>query len=273
MTITATTPDGASLCVREWVPEETAWLHLLLVHGLAEHAGRYERVGRQLAEAGILVRAFDLRGHGRSSGRRGDVEDWTDLTGDVGRMLADMRSTREGTPVALMGHSVGGLIALDAVLSGAATPDLLVLSAPAIGDDLPRWQHAVVPLLARVRPTMTLANGWDGSALSRDPGVAEAVAADPLQLGGASARLGAGGFAAQDRVGAGLEELHVPTLVTHGGDDRLVPPRATEPLGRVAGVTRVLYPDLRHETLFEPEGPEVVADMVAWLREGSRTGR
>jgi acylglycerol lipase len=262
-------PDGTTLCVREWAPDEPPWLYLVLVHGAAEHSGRYEGIGQQFAAAGVATLAFDLRGHGGSTGRRGDVERWADFTGDVSRMLAGVGSEGDGVPRALMGHSMGGLIVLDAVLSGVAAPDLLVLSAPAIGDALPRWQHAVAPMLARIKPTMIMANAWDGTMLSRDPKVAAAAASDPLQLDGASVRLGAGGFAAQARVNAELDELRVPALVTHGEDDRLVPPHATEALARIPGVTRVVYPGLRHETLFEPEGPSVVTDMIAWLQEAA----
>jgi len=269
MTQTVTAPDGAILQLREWAPTQVSWSHLVLVHGVGEHSGRYEEVGQQFADAGITVRAFDLRGHGDSSGIRGDVDSWADHTGDVAWAVARARSAADGMPVTLMGHSMGGLIVLDAVLSGVAEPDLLVLSSPAIGDELPRWQHALVPLLARVRPTMTVANDWDASTLSRDPAVGEAIAADPLALDRVTVRLGAGGFAAQDRVNARLGELDTPTFVTHGADDRLVPPQATEPLGRLPGVTRQLYPELRHEVLFEPEGPGVTADIIAWLRESA----
>jgi alpha-beta hydrolase superfamily lysophospholipase len=79
--------------------------------------------------------------------------------------------------------------------------------------------------------------------------------------------LGAFGFAAQKRVRATLSQLAVPTLVFHGSDDRLVPPGATESFEPLPGVTRRVYPGLRHETLNEPEGPEVVADVIAWLRD------
>ena len=266
MARTSTTPDGATLLVRAWVPATEPWAHLLLVHGVAEHSGRYERTGRILAGAGIAVTAFDLRGHGGSSGRRGDVERWTDLTGDVGRLLAEVRSAAEGRPVILMGHSMGGLVCLDAVLSGIAAPDRLVLSSPAIADALPRWQHLVAPIGARIVPTLQVPNAWGPDALSRDPEVGRAAAADPLNLRSSSARLGAHAFAAQTRVQAGLGALCVPTLVTHGDADPIIPPAATLSLGTLPGVTRRLYPGLRHETLNEPEGPQVAADIVAWLR-------
>jgi acylglycerol lipase len=267
-----TARDGTRLLTRRWAPAGGAWASMLLVHGLAEHSARYGRTGEALAAAGVDVHAFDLRGHGGSSGRRGDVTRWTDLHDDVEDGLARARVEAGGAPVALLGHSFGGLLVLDAVLAGRATPDLLVLSSPGLADALPAWQHAVAPVAARILPRLSLRNAWTGADLSRDPAVGAAVDADPLCLRRATVRMGAHGFAAQARVRGAVDRLSVPTWVHHGSDDRLVPPRSTEPLGAVPTVTRRVYPGLRHECLNEPEGPAVVADLVAWLR-GQAVGR
>ena len=239
---------------------------MLLVHGLAEQSGRYERTGRLLADAGIDVTSFDLRGHGGSGGRRGDVERWTDYLDDIAALLAVVRSEADGRSVVLFAHSYGGLICTDYVLSGRPAPDLLVLSAPALDDGLPRWQHTLVPLIARIAPTLSFKNAWGPDVLSRDPEVGRVAGMDPGNPDRATTRMGAFGFAAQERVRATLSRLAVPTLVFHGSDDRLVPPTATEPFEKLPDVTRRVYPGLRHETLNEPEGPQVVADVIAWLR-------
>ena len=259
--------DGTPLLVRRWSPAGDRWAQMLLVHGLAEHSGRYERTGRLLADAGIDVTAFDLRGHGGSGGRRGDVERWTDYLDDIAARMAAVRAEADGRPVVLFAHSYGGLISTDYVLSGRPAPDLFVLSAPALDDGLPRWQHMLVPLIARIVPTLAFKNAWGPEVLSRDPEVGRLVQMDPGSPDRATVRMGAFGFAAQERVRATLSRLAVPTLVFHGTDDRLVPPTATEPFERLPGVTRRVYPGLRHETLNEPEGPQVVADVIAWLRD------
>jgi acylglycerol lipase len=258
--------DGTPLLVRRWSPESAAWAHMLLVHGLAEHSGRYERTGRLLADAGIDVTAFDLRGHGGSGGRRGDVERWTDYLDDIAVRLATVRAEADPRPVVLLAHSYGGLISTDYVLSGRPAPDLLVLSAPALDDGLPRWQHMVVPMLARILPTLALKNAWNPDVLSRDPEVGRLAQFDPGASDRSTLRLGAFGFAAQERVRQTLSQLAAPALVFHGSDDRLVPPAATEPFEHLQCVTRRVYAGLRHESLNEPEGPQVVADVVAWLR-------
>jgi alpha-beta hydrolase superfamily lysophospholipase len=260
--------DGTRLRARRWTPEGDAWAAMVIVHGIAEHSGRYERTGEAFAGAGVDVHAFDLRGHGGSEGRRGDMGRWGDNHDDVAEAIERARGNGgSGRPVALLGHSAGGLLALDAVLEGVARPDLLVLSSPALGDALPAWQHLLVAVVGRFAPTMRVANAWEGKTLSRDPAVGEAVAADPDCLARICLRTGRGGFTAQTRARGALDRLDRPTWVHHGADDRLVPPRASEPLGALPSVTRRVYPGLRHECLNEPEGPQVVADIVAWLRD------
>ena len=263
--------DGTKLLVRRWAPTGDPWARMLIVHGAGEHSGRYERTGGLFAEAGIDVTAFDLRGCGGSGGRRGDVERWDDFLDDTASMLEMVRYDASGsaadTPVILLGHSMGGLICTDEVLSARPAPDLLVLSSPALGDGLPGWQHAVGPILAHIFPTLPIKNGWGPDALSRDPEVGRLARADPGCPQSGTVRLGAGAFAAQARVNELLPRLHVRTYVFHGADDTLVPAKASEPFEGMPGVTRRVYPGLRHETMNEPEGPQVVADVIAWLRE------
>ncbi len=258
--------DGTSLLVRHWDAGPDPWAVMVIVHGLAEHSGRYERTGDVFSEAGIDVSGQDLRGHGASGGERGHVEHWRDFLDDVEDALRRARSTAGARSVVLLGHSFGGLISADYVTSGRPAPDLLVLSSPGLADRLPGWQHAMAPILARVSPRQTIANAWGPDALSRDPEVGRAVAADPLCLDSSTVKLGAESFVTQKRVASSLHQLSIPTLVIHGAADPLVPMTASEALEALPGVERRVYPDLRHETMNEPEGPEVVADVVAWLR-------
>jgi alpha-beta hydrolase superfamily lysophospholipase len=126
------------------------------------------------------------------------------------------------------------------------------------------------PVFSRVAPGMIIANPISGEQLSRDPEVGAAYFADPLVQPRSTARLGAELFGAMKRARAALPELTasgVPTLVIHGGSDELVPTQGSEPLGMLPGVERRVLPNLRHESLNEPEGPEVVAQVVAWVRD------
>jgi alpha-beta hydrolase superfamily lysophospholipase len=267
-----TARDGTHRLVRRWAAPSEPWAHLLLLHGLGEHSGRYEAVGERLAGAGVAVEALDHVGFGGSDGPRGDVARWAAFHDDVEDRLARVREEAGARPTVLYGHSMGGLMALGYVLTDRPRPDLLVLSSPGLADALPAWKHALAGVLARIAPRMTVANGVAGEVLSRDPAVAAAYLADPRNVRRSTVRLGAQGFAEQARVQAALDRLDIPTYVFHGAKDRLVPPAASAPLEGRPDVTRVVLPGLRHETHNEPEGMAVVDGVIAWLR-GSATIR
>jgi acylglycerol lipase len=260
--------DGVSLLTRSWSARTgEPWATMLLVHGIAEHCGRYEHVGAQLAEAGIETRAFDLRGFGGSGGPRASVQRWSQLHDDVEEQLVAARSSAPDRPLVLYGHSMGGLVVLGYVLDGRARPDLLVLSAPAIGAEVPLWQRLLAGPLRRFAPDLMVANGLDTTVLSSDPAVGSAYLADPLNQHRTTVRFGHALFAEQRRVEAALDRLSVPTLVIHGGEDALVPTDSSRAFEGRPGVTRLVYPGARHEVHNEAIGPTVVSDIVDWIRE------
>jgi len=271
---TATTRDGVTLLTRHWTPVGDAWGTALIVHGLSEHSGRYERVGGWLSAAGIDAHGYDQRGWGGSGDRRGDIVRWDDLLDDLAERLAAVRATADGRPLALYAHSMGGLVATTYVLSDRPLPDLLILSAPAIDSTHPGWVRLVSTVGCAFVPTVRPPVGqYDGSRLSRDPAVGAAFAVDPLAVHSPTTRFGARAFAAQnrarvaiDRLAASGEPFPVSTLVMHGTDDPIVPIGCTERFARFRNVTRRVYPGLRHELHNEPEGESVVGDAVDWLR-------
>jgi alpha-beta hydrolase superfamily lysophospholipase len=260
--------DATPILVRRWSPAGTPWATVVLVHGIAEHSGRYERVGDWLSAAGLDVHAFDLRGFGGSGGRRAFVERWSLIHEDVADRLAAARGGAGGRPVVLWGHSLGGLIALGYCVADASRPlpDALVLSAPAIDANVAAWKRIVAPVLSAVVPTLEIPNGFAPGLLSRDPAVDEAYLADPLNWHRTTTRFGALSFREAARVRAALGRLAVPTFVYNGDADRLVPPASSEPLEALPNVTRRTWPGLRHETHNEPEGEAVIGAAVAWLR-------
>jgi len=250
--------------------------HLLLVHGIAEHAGRYEHVGSQLARAGITTHAYDQRGFGASGGHRAYVDRWSQYHDDVEDRLAEVRTAAGGLPVVLYGHSMGGLIALGYVLADPPRPlpDLLVLSAPAIDAAVPGWKRRLAAVLGGTVPRFAIANTFPKGGLSSDPGVEAAYLADPLAVHRTTTRLGVSLFREQDRVKSKLADgapLPVTTYVLHGADDPIVPEWASRSLEGRANVTRRVYEGLHHETHNEPSGATVIADTIAWIVR-QRTG-
>lgn len=261
-------PQIGTELVREWVPQGEPRAAIVLVHGLAEHCGRYERTGQLLADAGYHVRSFDLIGAGGSGGARWDIDDWDRYHEQIQSHVEHVRAL--GRPVVLMGHSLGGNLALGYVLSERPLPDLLVLSAPALGDGGATWMKSVAGVLVKVVPTLTIPNPFSSDLIARDPDVVAAYEADPLVVPKSKLRLLVSLTEEMEELNGRLGELEllgIPTLVFHGGEDRLVPTHTSEPLGELECVDRRVYDGLQHETLNEPEGPEVVADIVTWLDE------
>jgi alpha-beta hydrolase superfamily lysophospholipase len=258
--------DGVRLFERAWLPDGAAKARIVLVHGYAEHTGRYEYVGETLASAGYAVHAFDLRGHGRSEGDRVLVRSFDSYLDDVDVFLARVRPDN-ATPVFLLGHSMGGaIVALQAI---ERAPDIrgVVLSGPAIADrnGIAAW---VMSTIGRVLPRLPLVK-LDAAAVSRDPDVVRQYDEDPLVYRGrVKAGLVAAMLDAGRRVFRGTASLSLPLLVVHGREDRLAPVAVSETLfGAVPSSDKTLkvYDGLYHEVFNEPERDDVLADVIAWL--------
>jgi alpha-beta hydrolase superfamily lysophospholipase len=266
---------GRSLFRRAWLPPEPQRL-LVLVHGYAEHSGRYEHLGAWLAGDGCAVHAYDLQGHGRSDGARGHVRRFADLLDDLEAFLARARGEHPGLPAFLVGHSMGGLAVaafvrerrpelVGAVTSGAA---LRVAEVPSGALLL------ALRLLRRVLPRFAMTRPIAPDALSRDPEVGRAYLDDPLVFRRMSVSLAVEIFDAGRRTLAGAADVRLPMLLLHGEADPLCPAAGSrtfyEQLGKAGSDLRV-YPGLRHEIFNEPEQESVFADLLEWLceREGN----
>lgn len=257
-------PIVGTQLVRRWEPvEQDAWAELVLVHGIAEHSGRYEAVASRMAAAGLAVRAFDLIGSGGTGGTRCHVDEWTDFLDQVEGHVAAARAT--GLGVVLLGHSMGGTICCEYVTTERERPDLLVLSAPALAGGA-GWQKKVAGALAGVAGRVAMPIAIRGEELSRDPAVGEAYFADPLVSRKATVQLGNELFEAMGRARQCHRRIGIPTLVMHGGADPVAPPAATAGMVENPLVERRLYPELRHEIFNEPEGPQLVDEVIAWVR-------
>ena len=258
-----TTRGGVTELRRRWEAEDP-WASLLIVHGLAEHSGRYRDVGARLAAAGIDTHAFDLMGFGASGGTRADIADWHSYLFQLSDNLA--RLLDRGLPGVVLGHSAGGLLTLDYAMSRHRQPDLVVLNAPAVDAVVPAWKRRASPILAGLVPTLTLANPINPDQIFNDPAFVAGYLADPLLEPRTTVRLGAHLLSTMDRVGASLDRFSAPCLVTHGEDDTLVPPTTSDALARLPNVERRLYPGVRHASLQEPVGGMILDDIVAWIR-------
>lgn len=259
-----TSATGEEQLRRYWATESEPWATVLIVHGAAEHSGRFQHVAQQLVEAGLEVHSFDWMGHGRSGGRRWDIDTYERYYTDLAERLTSVR--RKTVPLVLYGHSMGGLISLGYSLSDQPSPDLLVLTAPWLGTAANPVLKVLTPLVGKLAPLLRIDGGLKGEQLSRDPAVGEAYFGDPLVESKITARWGAASLREQARVRAAMGGLRIPVFVTHGENDTIAPPHLSAPIADLPHGERRLYPRLRHEPHNEPEGNEVVADIIDWIR-------
>jgi alpha-beta hydrolase superfamily lysophospholipase len=300
------THDGLRLLARHWPARATPKrLGIVLVHGVAEHSGRYARLADTFTSFGFDVHAFDLRGHGLSEGRRVHVSRWDEYRRDLVSFLARVDEQQGNAPVVLYGHSLGSLIVLDYLIEtcdtkrpldqdGASTPGphaatardvecdragspstgpvLLgaILSGPPfrpVGVARP-WKIVAARLLSRVWPTCRLPLNLDPNALSRDPEVVQAFRTDPLIEPLGTARWGMEALSALRRVQSRAAEIRCPILILHGEQDQVSMVQGSQEL-----FTLLTSPDKQlricpgalHEPHNDLGSAELLADVRDWL--------
>jgi alpha-beta hydrolase superfamily lysophospholipase len=265
---------GRTLFRRSWDPGDARRL-LVVVHGFAEHSGRYEHLGAWFARRGSAVHAFDLQGHGQSDGPRGYVERFDDFLDDLGSFLGQAKAEHPGVPAYVVGHSMGGLVS--AAFAQRRRPMIqgLVLSGPLLhaADPITGAKRAVARLASRLLPRLAIARPISGDLLATDPKVGFLYDADPLVFSTITLALGRELLDAADEAVAAGGDIDVPTLLLHGGDDRLCLPSGSEALHPqigVAGSELEIYPGLRHEIFNEPEHERIFERVLDWLEQRER---
>ncbi|AFR08278.1 alpha/beta hydrolase [Nocardiopsis alba] len=253
-------PDGSGrLAARAWAPAgvEPTWM-VVLVHGYGEHLGRYERVAEDLCAAGAVVYGADHRGHGRSSGERVLIDDYTGVVEDVHRVVTQARTAYRTLPLVMIGHSMGGLIATRYAQTHPDQVHALVLSGPVLG----RWSTLEELAAAEEIPDAPI----DTTTLSRDPEVGRAYVDDPLVWHGPFKRTTVRAMLTELERGNAAGSLgSLPLLWVHGHADALVPIADTKTgIEAVAGedLTARIFPGARHEVFNETNRDEVLAEVT-----------
>jgi alpha-beta hydrolase superfamily lysophospholipase len=270
---TFTSRDGDNLALQEWpladeAPQRGA---VVLVHGLGEHAGRYEHVAEWLNAQGFWVRAYDQYGHGESSGPRGGLPADDRLLVDLGDVVESTRlRLPAGLPLIVLGHSMGGLVAARFVSLNPTMADGLVLSSPALDPGLNAVQKLLLAVVPRIAPNLLVGNGLNADFISHSPATVKAYRADPLVHDRISGRLAK--FIADTGPLAVIDAPHwkVPTLLMYAGADKLVNPAGSRAFAMAAPsgmVSAQCFDALYHEIFNEPtaDAAPVFACLQGWL--------
>lgn len=259
---------GTTLFEQSWHPDAPARAVVVIHHGLKSHSDHYAELAHRLVALGYAVYAYDMRGHGRSEGRRASLDDFEDLVGDLSIFLDRVRIREAHRPIFVIGHSVGGAVVTLFTLERHPPIAGLILLAPALRVDSPILLAAGAPLSATLTPNLPAVDVPD-EAFSRDPETLTEMAGDPLIYHPVGpARTAAALLDALERIWRHAGELDVPLLALHGTGDRATDPRGSAEIvrrARTSDKTLLLYRGLFHDLVREPERDQVMNDLAAWL--------
>lgn len=259
---------------RTWLPLEPKRV-LILVHGFAEHLGRYDEMAMYFARRGFAVHGYDQLGHGRTPGPRGHADRFDRLLEDLSRFIDLVALDHPNLPITLLGHSMGGLVVAATAALHHPPVDRIVLSGALLrlgGGGLRQSASLMAArLLSAVTPRFGIATGLDAAGISRDPEVVRRYREDPFVKDRMSVRFAAGLNQMVERVAASAGSVERPMLILHGAEDWIASPLGSQqffaglnPQVAEASDLRV-YPELRHEIFQEPEREEVWRDILDWL--------
>ncbi len=262
--------NGRKVFFQTWNPDTRSKATVLLVHGYAEHSGRYAHVAQYLTERGYAVYAPDHYGHGHSDGIRSDVPYFELFTTDLYKLYTIARN-KEKNDIFLLGHSMGGAIG---ALFASLYPDALqgmILSAPGIRvtAHVSPVLKAVSKILAALFPALPLV-AFDIEGISRDPAVIKAYMEDPLNYTGkVRARMGRELMRVENLTDKeSLSKITVPALLLHGGSDRVVDQKCSRIIyDSISSSDKeiTIFPGLYHEILNSTEKDTVMKRIADWL--------
>ncbi len=269
--------DGVRIFYRHF-PAEFEKARLVIAHGLGEHSGRYGNVVERLHPRGISIWAPDHRGHGQSDGKRGHILNFMQYLTDLKAMV---ELARAGMPdncnCFLLGHSMGGLIAIYHAQRFSELVDGVVASSPALGMavKVPAVKKILGSFLSYLWPSLTMGNELDAGKISHDQNVVSAYQNDPLVHDRVSARFFTELVAAMETVHRQIASLEVPILMQVAGDDYLVDARTARRFFEKLNTrdkTLYVYENLYHEIYneLEEQREKALTDLEDWLAERIR---
>ena len=256
--------DGTSIRIARWNEEGTR--DVLLVHGLAEHIGRYEHIGQFFAERGWRVTALEFRGHGKSEGKKGHTERWIRYFEDLQSVMSTI-----GRPMAIVAHSMGGLITLWSMMH-PLTPEVrcVALSNPLLGlfTQPPRLKVLLGRVASRLVPSLSIPNDLNTEHISRDPEVVRIYKEDPLIYDTITTRWGSEMLKAIATVFNYAPKYNYPLRLMLGTDDKICDPDSAKQFAAHYGgkIEIIDYEKCYHELFNEPEKFDILEETEQWLR-------
>ncbi len=253
-----------------WLPVDEPKAVLLIVHGLADHSGRFGNLVNYFVQRGYAVFGFDFRGHGKSPGKKGYIEKFPIFVEDLKCFVDFIKNKYQNSKLFMIAHSVGGTVATEYAISHQEDIHGIILSAPTLklGSSVPGFLVAIAPVLSFLIPRVGLYR-IDASTISSDKSVVSAYINDPLVYRGKiSTRLGVEIIKTIKSLSASMPKIQIPLLILYGTADRLSEPEGSRILFKLASSSDKAikaYEGFYHEIFNEPKREIVFQDIETWL--------
>jgi alpha-beta hydrolase superfamily lysophospholipase len=261
--------DGLNLYFQGWETEKDFKGVISLVHGLGEHSGRYTNWAGLLNQAGYTVLSYDLRGHGKSGGRRGHTSSFNDFLSDTDLLINEAKQRYPDAPKFLYGHSLGAIIVTNYVLRKKPYFNGVIVSGLANKTSLQAQKGKILlaKVLGSIIPSMSIPTGLIPATISRDPQVVEKYIQDPLVHSVATLGFAKGSMSAINYADQHAAEWNLPVLFMHGELDKLgYADGSREFAAKINGdCTLKIWPGMFHEIHNEPEKDQVFNYLREWL--------
>jgi alpha-beta hydrolase superfamily lysophospholipase len=261
--------DGLKIFAQSWEPESGPKAVINLVHGLGEHSGRYVHLAETLGEGGYAVIASDLRGHGRTEGKRGHAPSFEAFMKDMDVLLEESTKRFPDLPRFLYGHSLGGVLVINYVLRRKPALTGVVITSPGLHTSIAQQKPKVLlaKILGALLPEMSMKSGLPAELISRDPEVVTRYVNDPLVHDVATLAMAKYTLEAIPWAFKHAADWYLPVLIMHGEADQIAFVSGSREFARLIpdDCTLKIWPGLAHETHNDPEKAEVLAYVLGWM--------
>ncbi|TCN26299.1 alpha/beta hydrolase [Mesobacillus foraminis] len=260
--------DGAELYYRINEPESRPKAAVILIHGFGDHSGGLQNLSKSLVQNRYCVYALDLRGHGKSSGKRGFISSWDEFRGDLQELQRLVALERPTLPLFIVGHSMGGVITLDYALDHQTGISGAAVISPAISYKATPLEKFGITIMGKLKPDFSFTKKGNFHLHVKDPELQAKLNPEGLRHNTVTPGLGRGLLHAIDRVEEEAGNIQLPFLLQYGLDDRITPPeKLREFFSHVGSPDKRVYEyALAKHRPFDENGREVVLeDLTCWL--------
>ncbi|MBV7507816.1 lysophospholipase [Bacillus sp. sid0103] len=260
--------NGTELFFRVIEPLTTPKAVVILVHGHGDHSGGLQNLSTSLVNHNYIVYAFDLRGHGKSAGKRGFIRSWDEFRGDLHEFRKLVSLDQPNLPLYIVGHSIGGLMTLDYALDHTTGISGIIAISPAISYEVKPFEQLGITLMGKIKPDYSINKARKIRLVKKSSAQHAKYYSDTLRHNIVTPGLGSGLIQAITRLENLAQSLTLPLLLQYGLDDKITPPtKLNQFFHLISSKEKQLYeyPLAKHRPFDEVGNEKFLGDLLGWL--------